>query len=173
MAIIGLMTISIKAQISSTPVKRPSVNTGITTKPISLPTPYEEIIRDLDQGKCFEIVVTSLQLNRRNTPNTLYNVETRHGIGALKKEGKVLKTTLSLVVGINQNRTPRALSTKVKLTSKRSGISLDIRNGQYYHLLYNLKIVKKKNGYFISAERDENSQTVSFTFAIIRAECLI
>lgn len=171
-ACLGLITFSTQAQITKTPINKPKINTGVTP-PVNLPTPFDEIVRDLNNGKCYSIALTSLQLNPLNTAKSNHNAETRHGVGALKKDGKNLTATFNIEAGINENGSRRILSTTLKLRKSSSGIVLDIRNPQYYHLIYELTLVKKKNGYYLIAERDENSATVSFTLAIFRTECLI
>jgi len=169
---ICLTSFTTQAQITKTPITKPKIYTGVSS-PVGLPTPFDEIIRDLDKGKCFSIAITSIQLNPLNTAKSNHNAETRHGIGALKKDGKNLVATFNIEAGINENSSRHVLSTTLKIRKSRSGIVLDIRNPQYYHLIYELTLVKKKNGYYLIAERDENSATVSFTLAIFRTECLI
>jgi len=161
-----------QAQISNTPIRRPNINTGVSS-PVALPDSYDEIIRDLNNGKCFSIALNSLQLNPTSSAKTDHNAELRYGIGAIKKDGNNLIATINIEAGVNENGSRRVLRTTVKLRKSRSGITLDIRNGQYYHLIHQLQLVKKKNGYYLSAERDEASSTVSFTLAIFKTTCLI
>ncbi|MBT8290092.1 MAG: hypothetical protein KJO93_04615 [Muriicola sp.] len=170
--IICLIAIPAQAQISNTPIRRPNINTGVSS-PVALPDSYDEIIRDLNNGKCYSIALNSLQLNPTSSAKTNHNAELRYGIGAIKKDGNNLIATINIEAGVNENGSRRVLRTTVKLRKSRSGITLDIRNGQYYHLIHQLQLVKKKNGYYLSAERDEASSTVSFTLAIFRTTCLI
>lgn len=172
LACLFLMSFSMEAQITKRPVKKPTINTGVSS-PVGLPTPYDEILRDLENGKCYSIALTSLQLNPLTSAKTNHNAETRDGIGALSKDGKNLKASFDIEAGVNENGSRRILRTTIKLTRSRSGISLDIRNSQYFHLIHLVKIVKKENGYYITTERDEASATVSFTLAIFKTTCLI
>lgn len=171
--IISLSTIAMQAQVTKPDLNKPRVKPRVTTKPYKLLTPFEEIMRDLNQGKCFELVQTSLQLNARNRAHTSYHQETRHGKGFLEKSGKELKTVFPLQIGLKQTRYQGSLQTTIRIKNEGKGITIDIRNSQYYHLLRNIKIVKKKNGYYITTDRDDNNMTVSFTFAIYRTACLI
>ena len=174
MLLFSLGCIAIKAQVKKPDLNKSKVKPRITTtKPLRLLSPFDEIMRDLNQGKCFELVQTSLQLNARNSTHTSFHQETRHGKGFLEKTGKELKVVFPLEIGLKQTRHQSTLQTTIRIKKEGRGITIDIRNSQYYHLLRNVEIVKKKNGYYITAGRNENSMTVSFTFAIYRTACLI
>ena len=169
----GLSMITIQAQVTKPNLKKPKLKPRVTTKPYKLLTPFEELTKDLNQGKCFEIVQTSLQLNARNQAHSAFHEETRHGKGFLEKNGKELKAVFSLQIGLKQTRYQGTLQTTVRIKKEGKGVVIDIRNSQYFHLLRNVKIVKKKNGYYITTERNDNNMTVSFTFAIYKTACLI
>ncbi len=170
----SLSIIAIQAQITKPNLNKPKIKPRITTtKPLRLLTPFDEIISDIKKGKCFEIVQTSLQLNARNQAHISFHQETRHGKGFLELNGKELKAIFPLQIGVKQTSYQRDLQTTVRIKKEGKGITIDIRNTQYFHLLRNIKIVKKKNGYYITAEKDDNNMTVSFTFAIYRTACLI
>ncbi|WP_445381336.1 hypothetical protein [Robiginitalea sp. IMCC43444] len=171
-AFVYLTTFASHGQITKTKVKSPSLNTGVSS-PVGLPDTFDEVINGLKTGQCFNIALTSLQLNPTSTAKKDYKVETRHGAGALKIDGKNLVATFNIEAGLNENGSRRVLSTTLKLRKSSSGLVMDIRNSQYYHLIYELTLVKKKNGYYLIAERDENSMTVAFTLSIFKTTCLI
>ena len=165
--IVFLGTISVHSQIN-----KPKVTPNISS-PIGLPTTFDEIVNDLSKGRCYELVVASVQLNARNRQHTAFHREVRYGSGTVVKRGKDLQITLPMQIGIKQTSTQRTLTTTIKIKKQGKKASLDIRNSQYRHLFYSVNIVKKNNGYFITVEKDFDNETVSFTFAIHRAACLI
>lgn len=76
-------------------------------------------------------------------------------------------------MGIKQTRYQQTVETTVRISKDRENAKIDIRNSSYYHLIYDAKIVKKENGYFITVEKNMKIKTVSFTFAIFKTPCLI
>jgi len=169
-----LSMVAMQAQITKPNLNKNKIKPRITTtKPLWLLTPFDEIINDLKNGKCFEIVQTSLQLNARNQAHTSFHQETRHGKGFLELNGKELKAVFPLQIGLKQTGYQRTLQTTVRINKEGKGVTIDIRNTQYFHLLRNAKIIKKKNGYYITTERNDNNMTISFTFAIYKTSCLI
>ncbi|AKA34513.1 hypothetical protein [Flagellimonas lutaonensis] len=158
---------TVRSQITQPKVK-PKVNL-----PVKLPTAFDKIMYDLDHGTCYEIAVVSLQLNARNQQRTSFGKEARYGLGSLFKSGNELKSVLPLEIGIKQTPHQRTVQTTVRLKKNGKTVTLDIRNSQYYHLIYDVKIIKKKNGYWLMAEKDHNNETVSFIFAIYKTDCLI
>ncbi|WP_435623332.1 hypothetical protein [Flagellimonas sp.] len=153
-------------------IGKPKVKPKVSI-PVGLPTTFDEIVNDLSNGRCHELVVASVQLNARNRQHTAFHREVRYGSGTVVKRGKYLEIVFPLQIGIKQASTQRTLTTTIKIKKQGKKVSLDIRNSQYYHLFYNVEIIKKNNGYFITVEKDFDSETVSFTFAIHRAACLI
>tara|TARA_R110000868_G_scaffold68570_1_gene202710 strand:- start:8592 stop:9140 length:549 start_codon:yes stop_codon:yes gene_type:complete len=169
---IVLGTMTIQAQITKPNLNKPKIKPKVTS-PVSLPTAFDEIINGLNNGLCYEIAVVSLQLNTQNSQHTSFGTEARYGLGSVNKDGNALKSVFPLEIGIKQTPSQNTVQTTVRLKKTGNTVTLDIRNSQYYHLIYNVKIVKKKNGYWLLAERDENGETVLFTFAIYRTACLI
>lgn len=168
----GLLSLPAQAQITGSKIKSPTLNTGVTS-PVGLPDSFDEVLNGLRNGQCYSLALTSLQLVPVNSTKKDHKVETRHGVSELKADGKNLITTINLQAGLNENGSRRVLNTTIKLRKSSSGLVLDIRNASYYHLIYELTLVKKKNGYYLIAERDENGLTVSFTLAIFKTVCLI
>lgn len=167
LAIFVLSTATAHAQITKPKVK-PKVNV-----PVKLPTAFDKIMYNLNNGVCYEVALVSLQLNAQNTQHTAFGTEARYGRGSLIKSGSELKSVFPLEIGIRQTRYQKTEETTLRLKKTGKTVTIDIRNRQYYHLIYNVKIVKKKNGYWLMAERDTLGETVLFTFAIYRTACLI
>ncbi|WOD43518.1 hypothetical protein [Hwangdonia lutea] len=166
--IIILNTIAVQAQIT-----KPKVKPKITA-PVNLPTAFDKIMYNLNNGVCYEIALVSLQLNAKNSQHTSFGTEARYGLGNLTNNSRnELKSVFPLDIGIKQTAAQNTLQTTVRLKKTGKTVTLDIRNRQYYHLIYKVKIVKKKNGYWLIAERNALSETVLFTFAIYRTACLI
>ena len=161
----------IQAQITKPKYQKPKLNPHIH---ISLATPFDEIMNAINSGKCFEIAVVSLQLNKKNIHENSYNVETHHGKGFIQKEGNVLKSVFPLLTGFKQTTYQRnSVNTTIKISKSGRGMRIDFRNENNYYLFYVDKIEKKKTGYFMVTRQDNSSKTISFTIAIFETPCLI
>lgn len=164
----------LQAQITSPKLAKPKISNRINpTIPLTLATPFDKIMNDINSGVCYEIAMVSLELDTRNTQHDSFNTESRHGKGFLVKIGNELKAIFPLEMGIKQTKYQQTVETTVRISKDRKNARIDLRNSSYYHLFYDAKIVKKKNGYFITVEKNMNIKTVSFTFAIYRTPCLI
>ena len=166
--------INFQAQISK-PYQKKSKLKPIIHQPLytSGSSAFEKIIKDIDNGVCYGVAMVSLQVDPKDVYHNSFNIETRHGKGFLEKDGQELKAVFPLYMGLKQTRHQQTVQTTLRINKDKKNARLDIRNPVYYHLFYNVKIIKKKNGYFITVEKNYNSSTVSFTFAIYKVPCLI
>lgn len=170
----GFSLNGLQAQITSPKLTKPKISNSINpTVSLTLATPFDKIMNDLNSGVCYEIAMVSLELDARNTQHDSFNTESRYGKGFLVKDGNELKAIFPLEMGIKQTRYQQTVETTVRISKDRENAKIDIRNSSYYHLIYDAKIVKKENGYFITVEKNMNIKTVSFTFAIFKTPCLI
>jgi hypothetical protein len=170
----GVSTNNIQAQITSPKLAKPKISKRVNPNlQFRISTPFDKIMNDINAGVCYEIAMVSLELDTRNTQHDSFNIESRHGKGFLVKVGNELKAIFPLKMGIKQTRYQQAVETTIRISKDRNNAKIDIRNSSYYHLIYDAKIIKKKNGYFITVEKNMSIKTVSFTFAIYRTPCLI
>jgi len=170
--LMSIIITNVQGQVIKPTLKKPFK--PLTRTHFRLPTPFEEIAQGLKQGKCYGVVLTSLYLSVRNREHTLFNKETRHGFGSLVRiNDNELKVVLPLQLGVRGTGAVNSLETTLRLKKRGNTVAVEIRNSQYFYLIHNAKIVKKKNGYFITIENDTNNMTISFTFSIFRTDCLI
>lgn len=163
-----------QAQIKKYNLNKPIIKTQPRISlPSSATNTFDNILSNLGHGICYEIAMVSLELDTKNIRHNSFNVETRHGKGFLSKDGNEIKAIFPLQMGIKQTRYQQTVETTVRISKDRNNAKIDIRNSVFYHLFYDVKIVKKKNGYFITVEKNMGIKTVSFTFAIYRTPCLI
>ncbi len=169
---LGLGITNMQAQIRNTNLNKPKIKPRISL-PSYVTSTFDKIMYDLDHGICYKVAMVSLELDTKNVNHNSFNVETRHGKGFLVKDGNELKAIFPLQMGIKQTRYQQTVETTLRISKDRNNAKIDIRNSVYYHLIYDAKIVKKKNGYFINVEKNTSIKTVSFTFAIYKTPCLI
>lgn len=175
--IFGMGIIDVHAQIpkSKKKILNPKINVPVKNPRIPLSNPFDNIAYRLKNGKCYDLVLTSIKLKARNRQHSSFEVETRYGNGSLSYvNNNEIKAVFDISLGYKNTRYgTRTLHTTLRLKKSGDKVIVDIRNSQFNYLIYGAKIEKKKNGYFITVEKDDNHTTTSFTFAIYRTDCLI
>ncbi|MGV6845238.1 MAG: hypothetical protein ACWA42_03825 [Lutibacter sp.] len=160
-----------QAQISKPQFKQPKFK---PSNYIGHTLPYDEIINAINSGKCFNIALVSLQLNKKNSHENSYNVETHHGKGFIQKDGNNLKSVIPLKIGLKQTRYQQnSVNTTINMSKSKNGARIEIRNSNNYYLFYVDKIEKTKTGYLLFTRQDKNYQTISFTITLFETPCLI
>ncbi len=151
------------------PIARPN-----PTKPldrnIQLPTSFDEIVRGLRKGNCYELAITNLQTKNRRNPRYIQDARIMIGRGHTVYRNNRVEAIVTLE---NHLLYPnKKLRSTVIINKDKKGIRISLKNNEFFHVFYT-KLQKQQNGsYFAMGTKVFKDESNYFTFAIHRVVCL-